>query len=84
MDEIGFLESDAEAFCKAVLAQLDGSLPVLAAVRSGMESAFLREVTGHPKVSCYNMCPERFEEFYQELRPVILRWAQRLRENRRT
>ena len=80
MDEIGFMESGAEVFCQAVLRALDGPLPVLAAVRAGIETPFLSRVTAHPGARCYAMGPERFDELYRELRPLVLAWEQRLRE----
>ena len=74
MDEIGFMESEAKAFCRAVLNLLDGPLPVLAAVRTGIETPFLREVIHHPNVRCYDLDPESFEERYRELRPIVQTW----------
>lgn len=79
MDEIGFMESGAKAFCRAVLDCLDGPLPVLAAVRAGIKTPFLREVMSHPKASCIEMEPERFEEIFRELRPVVRSWDDRLK-----
>ena len=80
MDEIGFMESGAEAFCRSVLAQLDGELPLLAAVRTGMDSPFLQRVTAHKKARVYDMQPERFDEIYQELRPLVLAWERTIKE----
>ena len=79
MDEIGFMESEAAVFCRAVLNCLDGPLPVLAAVRTGIETPFLREVMSHPNVRCYDMCPESFDERYHELRPIVQSWDSQLR-----
>ena len=47
MDELGFLENDAHRFQAAVLAALDGSTPVLAAIKP-KETDFLRRVRQHP------------------------------------
>ena len=47
-----------------MLEKLDGEVPVLAAVRSGIETDFLRRVTGHGNVRAVEMRPERFEEIY--------------------
>lgn len=79
MDEIGFMESEAAVFCRAVLNCLDGPLPVLAAVRTGIETPFLREVINHPNARCYDMDPESFEERYRELRPIVQSWDSRLK-----
>lgn len=81
MDEIGFMESEAEAFCSAILERLDGELPILAAVRTGMETDFLRRVTAHPKARVLAMSPERFDEYYAQLRPLVLAWERAYKEN---
>jgi len=81
MEEIGFMESGAEAFCRAVLEKLDGELPILAAVREGMETDFLRRVKAHPSARLVRMEPERFDEIYAELAPVVSRWEKRYRES---
>ena len=81
MDEIGFLESDAAEFCSAVLRRLDGDLPVLAAVRTGMDTAFLREVCAHKKARCIQMNPVRFDEIHRELLPLVRSWNLSLRES---
>ena len=83
MDEIGFMESGAEEFCRAVLERLDGDTPVLAAVRTGMDTPFLRKVTRHPNVRCLDMDPIRFEEYEHQLRPVVRVWNACVRENGR-
>lgn len=80
MDEIGFMESGAEAFCRAILEQLDGDLPILAAVRTGMETDFLRRVTAHPRARVLEMSPGRFEEYYTQLRPLVLDWERAIKE----
>ena len=74
MDEIGFLESGAEDFCRAVLDRLEGDTPVLAAVRAGMDTDFLRRVRGHEKARCLEMVPERFAEYEALLRPLVREW----------
>ena len=48
MDELGFMEAGAEAFCNAVFALLDGDAPVLAAVKD-RDLPFLERVRAHPK-----------------------------------
>ncbi len=83
MDEIGFMESDAEVFCRTVLEKLDGNLPVLAAVREGMETDFLRRVKAHPSARVIRMQPEYFEEIYTELLPIVSQWDKLCRERER-
>lgn len=79
MDEIGFMESEAAVFCRSILDCLGGPMPVLAAVRTGIETPFLRQVMDHPNVCCIEMNPDRFDEIYWELRPVVQSWDSRLR-----
>ena len=81
MDEIGFMESGAERFCSAVLEALDGELPILAAVREGMDTDFLRRVKAHPKATVIDMRPERFDEICAQLRPVVLCWEEQIKES---
>ena len=44
MDELGFMEARAEAFCAAVLSKLRGDGHILAAVRTSIDTPFLRQV----------------------------------------
>lgn len=81
MDEIGFMESEAAVFCRAVLNCLDGPLPVLAAVRTGIETPFLHQVAEHPDVHRIEMDPARFDEIYWELRPIVQSWDRRLKRS---
>lgn len=82
MDEIGFMESDAAHFCAAVLEKLDGELPILAALREGMETDFLRRVKAHPSARVIEMRPECFDEIFAELLPIVRRWELFYKENR--
>ena len=83
MDEIGFMESEAEVFCRAVLDRLDSELPILAAVRTGIDTPFLRQVTTHKSARVYAMAPERFDRIYEELRPLVLSWDAQWKEAQR-
>lgn len=49
MDELGPAESRAEKFAAAVLAALDGELPVLGVLQRA-DTEFLRAVASHPRV----------------------------------
>ena len=83
MDEIGFMESDASVFCRRILDCLDGPLPVLAAVRTGIETPFLRQVMELPNVCSIEMDPARFDEIYRELRTIVQSWDSRLKKGER-
>ena len=81
MDEIGFMERDADFFSRAVLERMDGNMPLLAAVRTGMETPLLKKLLAHPRATVIEMRPERFDELYHALRPIILSWDRALTGN---
>lgn len=66
LDEIGPMESRSPRFCRAVLAALDGTVPVLAAVRDN-DTPFLRAVRSHPNAECRTLTPDNANE--------VLAWA---------
>ena len=74
MDELGFMESDAQAFRRAVLQTLDGETPVLAAVKNRMDVEFLRQVCAHPRAEVVPINPENREELFRTLLPVVSGW----------
>lgn len=74
LDEIGFMEAQAEAFCQTVLARLRGNTPVLAAVRTSIDTPFLQKVLSCEDARVVEMRPERFDEIYEELLPIVLSW----------
>ncbi len=79
MDELGFMESKASAFCERVLELLDGEIPVLATVKAGgPEMGFLDCVHHHPNAQLYRVTGENADELYEELLPVIESWNVRL------
>ena len=73
MDELGPSEAAAQGFQAAVLAALDGSTPVLAAVKP-KDTDFLRRVRQHPHGEVFNITPESREALYHRLRSRILQW----------
>ena len=80
MDELGFMEAEAKAFCEAVLRCLDGDIPVLATVRAGdLGSSFLDRVRTHPKAELYNVSPERADDLYNRLYPIVEGWNEVLK-----
>ena len=61
MDELGPAESGAKKFCEAVLAALDGDLPVLGVLQKA-DTEFLRAVAGHPRVRLVTVTVENRDE----------------------
>lgn len=72
MDELGFMESGAEKFRKAVLAAFDGDIPVIAAIKKGYEdNAFLNAVKAHPNAELFEIDRENRDALYEKLLPVV-------------
>lgn len=65
MDEIGPMESKAPCFSAAVLAALDGNVPILASVRD-IDIPFLEKVRSHPKARCFFLTRENTETLFPE------------------
>lgn len=74
MDELGFMEAGAEAFCQTVLRCFDGSTPVLAVCKARYDVAFLDQVRNHSKVQVYTITKENRDALYRTLLPVIRTW----------
>lgn len=66
MDELGFLEKDAEKFQRAVLSALTSSIPILGVVRN-MQNPFLDRVRAHPDVDVIVVTEENRDELYCRL-----------------
>ncbi|MBE6032057.1 MAG: hypothetical protein E7224_02530 [Clostridiales bacterium] len=66
LDEIGFMESESEAFCGAVMHLLDGDAPVIAAVKD-KDFPFLEAVRSHPNCKCFYIDEENRNELFPEV-----------------
>lgn len=75
MDELGFMESNASAFCSGVLSALDGDIPVLAAVKN-KETPFLRAVREHKNVELHYITTQNRDELCQMLIEKIMEYNQ--------
>lgn len=67
MDELGPAESGAEKFTAAVLAALDGDLPVLGVLQQA-DTPFLRAVARHPRVRLVTVTPQNRDALRAALR----------------
>ena len=74
MDELGFMESKAEAFVESVFAALDGEIPVIAAVKARFDVPFLNEVRAHPNTKLSMITKENRDALFSELLPTIQGW----------
>lgn len=73
MDELGFMEVASDPFCRAVMACLDGDIPVIAAVKE-YDIDFLNQIRSHPKAEVYRISKENRDALYQQLLPIIQCW----------
>lgn len=78
LDELGFMESQAEEFCAAVMELLDGDVPVIAAVKY-KDTPFLQAVRSHPKAKCFWIDKENRDALYEEVLPFA---KQQIEENK--
>lgn len=67
MDELGPAESGAEKFTAAVLAALDGELPILGVLQQA-DTPFLRAVARHPRVRLVTVTPQNRDVLRAALR----------------
>ena len=71
-DEIGFMESQESAFCEAILARLDGDIPVLAAVKD-KDIPFLRRIKVHPQCVCFDLNRMAWDECFENTLAVFMK-----------
>lgn len=69
-DEIGFMESQERLFCEAILARLDGDIPVLAAVKD-CDFPFLQKVKTYPQCVCFNLNEKKWNECFENALAVF-------------
>lgn len=74
LDELGFLEADAQSFADKVFTVLDGSTPVLAAVKARFDVPFLNRVRSQPNATVYSLTADNREELYTRLKPLVESW----------
>ncbi len=74
MDELGFMEARAEAFVRAVFDALNGTIPVIAAVKARFDVPFLNDVRAHPNARLYTITKENRDELFEEVLPAIRAW----------
>jgi len=73
MDELGFMESQSDLFCKKVLETLDQNIPVIAAVKT-KDIPFLKAVRAHKNAVLYTLTVENRDVLYKELSQIVLKW----------
>lgn len=68
MDELGFMEKDAKAFCSRVLDLFDGEIQIIATAKSGHDIDFLNKILNHPNADVYYITPENRDELYETIK----------------
>lgn len=76
MDELGFMEAEAQAFQKAVFDALAGTVPVLAAIKDREDVPFLQAVRAHPNALLYTVTPKTRDMLFETLLPQVLAWRE--------
>lgn len=71
MDELGFMEKDAEKFCARVLELFDGDIPVIATAKSGHDIEFLNKLLVHPNADVYYIDADNRDELYETISSLI-------------
>lgn len=66
MDEIGYMESQADKFAQAIMSFLDGNQPVIAAVKT-KKIPFLDQIRNHPNCRCFYITPENRNVLFNEV-----------------
>ena len=66
LDEIGTMESSSTEFCSAILALLDGDIPVIAAVKE-KDTPFLNAVRQHKNCRCFYITEENRDALYEDV-----------------
>lgn len=71
MDELGFLEAEALKFRNEVFTALDGSIPVIAAVKAFPEAEFTSEILQHTNADVYEITESNREEVFKLLQKKL-------------
>lgn len=74
MDELGFMESNATAFCMEVLRCFDGDVPIIAVCKDKRDVEFLDQVRAHPNAALYTVTAENRNALYTQLLPKVSAW----------
>ncbi len=77
MDELGFMEAQATRFTSAVLRALDGSIPVLAAVKARYDVDFLNAVRAHENCDVFTLTKENRDVIYAVALKALYAWDER-------
>lgn len=75
MDEIGYMEDEAEDFCAAVREAFDGDIPVLASIkRTEHASRHIDTILHHPRTNVFMLTKSNREEVYAKVSEIVREW----------
>lgn len=71
MDELGFMENEAELFKARVLECLNDDIPVIATAKAGHDYDFLNSILKHPNAKVFYIDEENRDRLYEEIRKYM-------------
>ena len=71
MDELGFMEKDAELFCSRILELFDGDIPILATAKEGHDIDLLNRIFDHPNAEVFHINTDNRDELYDTISALI-------------
>ena len=71
MDELGFMEKDAELFCNKILELFDGHIPILATAKEGHDIELLNRIFEHPNAEVFHINTDNRDELYDTISALI-------------
>ena len=83
MDEIGYMEDEAEDFCAAVREAFDGDIPVLASIkRTEHARRHIDTILHHPRANVFMLTESNREEVYAKVSEIVKEWERNCDRNR--
>ena len=83
MDEIGYMEDEADDFCAAVREAFDGDIPVLASIkRTEHASRHIDTILHHPRANVFMLTESNREEVYAKVSEIVKEWERNCDRNR--
>lgn len=70
MDEIGFMETCSEDFCRGILSALDGDTPVIAAVKD-KDTPFLNQIRSYKNCKCFYITQDNRDQLTEEVTEFV-------------
>ena len=79
MDEIGYMEDNAEEFCRSVRAAFDADIPVLASIKdTEHKSRHIQTILNHPKAKVFMLDQDNRDEIYRKVAKIVKEWEREI------